>query len=194
MINSKILNEIIKDIKNVFKIRDKKKFVLENLPYLLFFYIGNIFASHVNSYIGGDIIDRIIVAFSQIDTLNYIPSLKIKNLIPGLILSVVIKLILIQKKKKAKKFREGREYGSARWGNEKDIEPYIDKKFENNVLLTQTERLTMNNRPKNPKYARNKNVLVIGGSGSGKTRFFVKPNLMQMHSSYVVTDPKGLTL
>ena len=191
MINSKILNEIIKDIKNVFKIRDKKKFVLENLPYLLFFYIGNIFASHVNSYVGGDIIDRILVAFSQIDTLNYIPSLKIKNLILGLILSVVIKLILIQKKKKAKKFREGREYGSARWGNEKDIEPYIDKKFENNVLLTQTERLTMNNRPKNPKYARNKNVLVIGGSGSGKTRFFVKPNLMQMHSSYVVTDPKG---
>jgi len=191
VINSKILNEIIKDIKNVFKIRDKKKFVLENLPYLLFFYIGNIFASHVNSYVGGDIIDRILVAFSQIDTLNYIPSLKIKNLIPGLILSVVIKLILIQKKKKAKKFREGREYGSARWGNEKDIEPYIDKKFENNVLITQTERLTMNNRPKNPKYARNKNVLVIGGSGSGKTRFFVKPNLMQMHSSYVVTDPKG---
>lgn len=191
MINSKILNEIIKDIKNVFKIRDKKKFVLENFPYLLFFYIGNIFASHVNFYVGGDIIDRILVAFSQIDTLKYIPSLKIKNLIPGLILSVVIKLILIQKKKKAKKFREGREYGSARWGNEKDIEPYIDKKFENNVLLTQTERLTMNNRPKNPKYARNKNVLVIGGSGSGKTRFFVKPNLMQMHSSYVVTDPKG---
>lgn len=191
MINSKILNEIIKDIKNVFKIRDKKKFVLENLPYLLFFYIGNIFASHVNSYVGGDIIDRILVAFSQIDTLKYIPSLKIKNLIPGLILSVVIKLILIQKKKNAKKFREGREYGSARWGNEKDIEPYIDKKFENNVLLTQTERLTMNNRPKNPKYARNKNVMVIGGSGSGKTRFFVKPNLMQMHSSYVVTDPKG---
>ncbi|HES3128459.1 TPA: type IV secretory system conjugative DNA transfer family protein [Streptococcus pyogenes] len=186
-----MLNEIIKDIKNVFKIRDKKKFVLENLPYLLFFYIGNIFASHVNSYVGGDIIDRILVAFSQIDTLKYIPSLKIKNLIPGLILSVVIKLILIQKKKKAKKFRDGREYGSARWGNEKDIEPYIDKKFENNVLLTQTERLTMNNRPKNPKYARNKNVLVIGGSGSGKTRFFVKPNLMQMHSSYVVTDPKG---
>lgn len=191
MINSKILNEIIKDIKNVFKIRDKKKFVLENLPYLLFFYIGNIFASHVNSYVGGDIIDRILVAFSQIDTLKYIPSLKIKNLIPGLILSVVIKLILIQKKKNAKKFREGREYGSARWGNEKDIEPYIDEKFENNVLLTQTERLTMNNRPKNPKYARNKNVMVIGGSGSGKTRFFVKPNLMQMHSSYVVTDPKG---
>ena len=191
MIDSKILNEIIKDIKNVFKIRDKKKFVLEKFPYLLFFYIGNIFASHVNSYVVGDIIDRILVAFSQIDTLKYIPSLKIKSLIPGLILSVVIKLILIQKKKKAKKFREGREYGSARWGNEKDIEPYIDKKFENNVLLTQTERLTMNNRPKNPKYARNKNVLVIGGSGSGKTRFFVKPNLMQMHSSYVVTDPKG---
>ncbi|MDO5714480.1 MAG: type IV secretory system conjugative DNA transfer family protein [Tissierellia bacterium] len=191
MINTKILNEILNDIKKIFKIRDKKKFVLENLPYLLFFYIGNIFAAHVNSYVGGDILDRVIVAFSQIDDLNYIPSFKIKNLIPGLILSLGIKLILIQKKKKAKKFREGREYGSARWGNEKDIEPYIDKKFENNVLLTQTESLTMNSRPKNPKYARNKNVLVVGGSGSGKTRFFVKPNLMQMHSSYVVTDPKG---
>ena len=131
------------------------------------------------------------VAFSQTDSLNYFLSFKIRNILAGVILALIIKLVLIQKKKKAKKFREGKEYGSARWGNEKDIEPYIDKKFENNILLTQTERLTMNNRPQNPKYARNKNVLVIGGSGSGKTRFFVKPNLMQMHSSYVVTDPKG---
>ncbi|HFH7242269.1 TPA: VirD4-like conjugal transfer protein, CD1115 family [Streptococcus agalactiae] len=181
----------MKDIKNVFHIRDKKRFILENLPYLVFFYIGNILASYINSYEGGDILDRIMVAFSQIDSLNYFLSFKIRNILAGLILALIIKLVLIQKKKKAKKFREGKEYGSARWGNEKDIEPYIDKKFENNILLTQTERLTMNNRPQNPKYARNKNVLVIGGSGSGKTRFFVKPNLMQMHSSYVVTDPKG---
>ena len=88
-------------------------------------------------------------------------------------------------------YRRGEEYGSARWGNAKDIEPYVDDKFENNILFTKTERLTMNGRPPNPKYARNKNVLVIGGSGSGKTRFYVKPNLMQMHSSYCVTDPKG---
>lgn len=91
----------------------------------------------------------------------------------------------------AKKYRHGMEYGSARWGGPKDIAPYIDPVFENNILLTQTERLTMNGRPKDPKTARNKNVLVIGGSGSGKTRFFVKPSLMQMHSSYCITDPKG---
>ena len=94
----------------------------------------------------------------------------------------------------AKKFRHGMEYGSARWGTPKDIEPYIDPVFENNIILTATERLMMSGRPKKPKYARNKNVIVIGGSGSGKTRFFVKPNLMQMHSSYVVTDPKGTVL
>lgn len=98
------------------------------------------------------------------------------------------------KVKNAKKFRQGVEYGSARWGNAKDIEPYMDSMFENDVLLTQTERLMMSGRPKEPKYARNKNILVIGGSGSGKTHFFVKPNLMQMHSSYVVTDPKGTVL
>ena len=131
------------------------------------------------------------VAISDIGTMSLLPSLKVRDLTVGLGLSLTIKLILWQKKKNAKKFREGKEYGSARWGNQKDIEPYIDKDFQNNVILTQTEFLTMNSRPKNPKYARNKNVLVIGGSGSGKTRFFIKPNLMQMHSSYVVTDPKG---
>ena len=95
------------------------------------------------------------------------------------------------KGKNAKKYRKGAEYGSARWGNAEDIKPYIDPEFQNNIILTQTERLTMNSRPKQPKYARNKNVVVIGGSGSGKTRFFVKPNLMQLHSSYVLTDPNG---
>lgn len=131
------------------------------------------------------------MAISEIGTISLLPSLKLRDLTVGLGLSLTIKLILWQKKKNAKKFREGKEYGSARWGTAKDIEPYIDKDFKNNVILTQTEFLTMNSRPKNPKYARNKNVLVIGGSGSGKTRFFIKPNLMQMHSSYVVTDPKG---
>ena len=106
----------------------------------------------------------------------------------------LIRLMVYFKGKNAKKYRKGIEYGSARWGNAEDIKPYTDPVFQNNVLLTQTERLTMNSRPKQPKYARNKNILVIGGSGSGKTRFFVKPNLMQMHSSYVVTDPKGTVL
>ena len=188
---TKILENIIKDLKNIFKIRDKKKFVLENLPYLVFFYFGNFFSHHINSYIGGDVLDRIMMAISEIDTISLLPSLKLRDLTVGLGLSLTIKLILWQKKKNAKKFREGKEYGSARWGTAKDIEPYIDKDFKNNIILTQTESLTMNSRPKNPKYARNKNVLVIGGSGSGKTRFFIKPNLMQMHSSYVVTDPKG---
>ena len=109
----------------------------------------------------------------------------------GIGVAALIKFIVYTKSKNVKKFRQGKEYGSARWGTKKDIEPYMDEKFQNNILLTQTERLTMNGRPANPKYARNKNVLVIGGSGSGKTRFYVKPNLMQMHLSYCVTDPKG---
>ena len=194
MIKTNILQAILKDLKNVFHIRDKKKFVLLNLPYLFFFYIGNIFSRQVNSYTGGDFIDRSIVALSDISNMSYLPSFRLNDLLIGIIFSVVIWFAVYNKKKNAKKFRQGKEYGSARWGNAKDIEPYMDEKFENNLLLTNTERLTMNGRPKMPKYARNKNVLVIGGSGSGKTRFFVKPNLMQMHSSYVVTDPKGTVL
>lgn len=104
---------------------------------------------------------------------------------------MVVKFVIIYRTKNARKYRLGVEYGSARWGTEKDIRPYADPEFENNIILTETESLTMSSRPKNPKYARNKNILVIGGSGSGKTRFFVKPNIMQMHSSYVITDPKG---
>lgn len=116
------------------------------------------------------------------------------ELLVGLTGAVGVKLMVYLKGKNAKKFRQGVEYGSARWGTAKDIAPFIDPVFENNILLTMTERLTMNGRPKNPKFARNKNVIVIGGSGSGKTRFYVKPNLMQMgkNISYVVTDPKGL--
>lgn len=188
---NKILEAILSDIKNLIKIDNPKKFILSNIPYLSFFYIGNIFSKHINSYVGGGIIDRIMVGISDVGTLSYIPSLNPRDLLVGISVAGLVKLIVYSKGKNKKKYRQGKEYGSARWGESKDIAPYIDPKFENNVLITNTERLTMNSRPKNPKYARNKNVLVIGGSGSGKTRFYVKPNLMQMHSSYVVTDPKG---
>ena len=120
-----------------------------------------------------------------------LPSFHLLDLLVGVITALLIRLIVYEKSKNAKKYRRNVEYGSARWGKPDDIAPYIDPDFRNNVILTRTERLTMNNRPKDPKTARNKNVLVVGGSGSGKTRFFVKPQIMQMHSSYVVTDPKG---
>ena len=186
-----MIDKILKDIKGIFKVQDKAKFVKQNIPYLAFFYIGNIFSYHVRSYTGGDVIDRIFQGILELNTMSFIPSIHLIDILVGVGVAALIKFIVYTKGKNAKKFRQGKEYGSARWGNKKDIEPYMDEKFQNNILLTQTERLTMNGRPSNPKYARNKNVLVIGGSGSGKTRFFVKPNLMQMHSSYCVTDPKG---
>lgn len=186
-----MIDKILKDIKGLFKVQDKVKFLKQNIPYLAFFYIGNIFSHHVRAYIGGDIIDKIFQGILEINTMSFLPSLHPTDIIMGVVVAVLIKFIVYTKGKNAKKFRQGKEYGSARWGMKKDIEPYMDEKFQNNILLTQTERLTMNGRPANPKYARNKNVLVIGGSGSGKTRFYVKPNLMQMHSSYCVTDPKG---
>ena len=186
-----MIDKILKDVKDALKIDSPKEFMIGWLPYILIFYFGNIFSKHVNVYVGGDIIDRVFTAILQIETMSFLPSLKANDLVIGLVIAGLVKAIVYTKGKKAKKFREGEEYGSARWGTKKDIEPYIDDKFQNNVILTQTEYLTMNSRPKNPKYARNKNVMVVGGSGSGKTRFYVKPNLMQMHSSYVVTDPKG---
>ena len=186
-----MIDKILKEIKGLFKVQDKAKFVKQNIPYLAFFYIGNIFSYHVRSYAGGDVIDKIFQGILELNTMSFIPSIHLIDILVGVGVATLIKFIVYTKGKNAKKFRQGKEYGSARWGNKKDIEPYMDEKFQNNILLTQTERLTMNGRPANPKYARNKNVLVIGGSGSGKTRFFVKPNLMQMHSSYCVTDPKG---
>ena len=186
-----MIDKILKDIKGLFKVQDKVKFLKRNIPYLAFFYLGNIFSNHVRSYVGGDVIDKIFQGILELNTMSFLPSIHPADILIGIGVAALIKFIVYTKGKNAKKFRQGKEYGSARWGTKKDIEPYMDEKFQNNILLTQTERLTMNGRPSNPKYARNKNVLVIGGSGSGKTRFYVKPNLMQMHSSYCITDPKG---
>ena len=186
-----MIDKILKDIKGLFKVQDKAKFLKQNIPYLAFFYVGNIFSHHVRTYTGGDVIDKIFQGILELNTMSLLPSIHPSDILMGVGVAILIKFIAYTEGKNAKKFRQGKEYGSARWGTTKDIQPYMDEKFQNNILLTQTERLTMNGRPANPKYARNKNVLVIGGSGSGKTRFYVKPNLMQMHSSYCVTDPKG---
>ena len=186
-----MIEKILKDIRGLFKVQDKAMFAKQNIPYLAFFYLGNIFSYHIRSYTGGDVIDKTLQGLLELNRMSFFPSLYLIDIIMGIGTAVLIKFIVYTKGKNAKKFRQGKEYGSARWGNRKDIEPYMDEKFQNNILLTKTERLSMNGRPSNPKYARNKNVLVIGGSGSGKTRFYVKPNLMQMHSSYCVTDPKG---
>ena len=186
-----MIEKIKKDIRGLFKVQDKAMFAKQNIPYLAFFYLGNIFSHHIRSYTGGDVIDKIFQGLLELNSMRFFPSLHCIDIFMGIGTSVLIKFIVYIKGKNAKKFRQGKEYGSARWGNRKDIEPYMDENFQNNILLTKTERLSMNGRPSNPKYARNKNVLVIGGSGSGKTRFYVKPNLMQMHSSYCVTDPKG---
>ena len=186
-----MIEKMIKDIRGIFKVQDKAMFAKQNIPYLAFFYLGNIFSHHIRSYTGGDVIDKTLQGLLELNRMSFFPSLYLIDIIMGIGTAVLIKFIVYIKGKNAKKFRQGKEYGSARWGSRKDIEPYMDENFQNNILLTKTERLSMNGRPSNPKYARNKNVLVIGGSGSGKTRFYVKPNLMQMHSSYCVTDPKG---
>ncbi|EBF5842098.1 type IV secretory system conjugative DNA transfer family protein [Listeria monocytogenes] len=173
-----------------------RKQVIIHLPYLLLFYLTDKLAELYRLILADTIIEKIILLVGHIDLLfrSYLPSFHLQDLCVATITVVFIRLVIYQKSKNAKKYRKGIEYGSARWGTKKDIAPYVDPVFKKNVLLTETERLMMNGRPKQPKYARNKNVLVIGGSGSGKTRFFVKPNLMQMHSSYVVTDPKGTVL
>ena len=178
------------------KIVNWKKLILPNLPYLLFVYLFDKVGQAARLAPGADLSGKLLSIGDGFNAAfaSAAPSFHPVDLLVGVAGAVLIRLIVYFKGKNAKKYRKGIEYGSARWGNAEDIKPYIDPVFENNVLLTQTERLMMNSRPKQPKYARNKNVLVIGGSGSGKTRFFVKPNLMQLHSSYVVTDPKGTVL
>ena len=172
-----------------------KRVVILSIPYLIIFYLADKCFWLYRHCIGDSMIEKIGVMLMnfQLAFTNWLPSFHMQDLLGGLVTALIFRLILYYKAKNAKKFRHGEEYGSARWGNRKDIEPFVDPIFENNIILTETERLTLNSRPKQPKYARNKNVIVIGGSGSGKTRFYVKPNLMQMtdHVSYVVTDPKG---
>ena len=173
-----------------------KKLVLLNLPYLLLGLFATNLGEAWRLAAGVDASAKMLSFFSTLPVAlgSWWPSLHPLDLAVGLCCGAALRLAVYLKGKNAKKYRHNMEYGSARWGTHDDIAPYIDPVFQNNVILTQTERLTMSSRPKNPKYARNKNVLVIGGSGSGKTRFWLKPNLMQMHSSYVVTDPKGTIL
>jgi len=175
---------------------DKKKVTMV-LPFLMLGYFFNKASQAFTSADGTELGEKILNGMTNFGHAfsNPLPSFKPIDLLIGAAGAVIIKLIVYVKGKNAKKFRKGCEYGSARWGTSEDIKPYMAEKFEDNVILTESERLTMESRPKSgPKYARNKNILVIGGSGSGKTRFFVKPNLLQMHSSYVVTDPKGTVL
>lgn len=170
-----------------------KKLILPNIPYVFIGLLATKLGQAARLSPGVDfsskamnIMQGISMAFE-----NIMPSFHPIDLLVGIAAAVIIRLVVYFKGKNAKKFRKNLEYGSARWGTREDIAPFMDPVFENNIILTQTESLMMSNRPKEPKNARNKNVLVIGGSGSGKTRFFLKPNLMQLHSSYVVTDPKG---
>ena len=173
-----------------------KKLILLNMPYILMGLFATNFGEAWRMAQGADASEKFLslVAVLPGALQSFWPSLHPLDLLVGLCCGVGLRLAVYLKSKNAKKYRHGLEYGSARWGTREDIAPYVDPVFQNNVILTKTESLTMNSRPKDPKTARNKNVLVIGGSGSGKTRFWLKPNLMQMHSSYVVTDPKGTIL
>lgn len=176
--------------------KDLKKLLILNLPFLFIWYFADKISwlyRMVDAKNAGMKIYGCMMYFKSAFK-NPLPSIHPVDMLVGVAVALLLKLAFYMKSKNAKKFRQGEEYGSARWGKPEDIKPYMDENPEQNIILSQTEGLTMNSRPKIPKYARNKNVLVIGGSGSGKTRFFVEPNLMQMHSSYVVTDPKGTIL
>lgn len=194
----KAAKNITKNLKSNFsEIKSNpKQLLLFSIPFIIVFWLGNKLSYSFRIINAPDFSSKIIPAFSEFSNsiTNPIPSFNFSDLLWGLIFAGIVSVVMIYKKKTAKKYRQGKEYGDARWGNRKDIIPYLDSvNFENNILLSQSERLTLG-KPSHPKYARNKNVMVIGSSGSGKTRFFVKPNLMQMHSSYVVTDPKGTVL
>ena len=173
--------------------RDIKRLLILNLPYLILGLVATNFGEAWRLAEGADSSAKILGFFNTLPVAlqNPLPSFYPLDLLVGIICGGGLRLAVYMKSKNAKKYRHNVEYGSARWGTTKDIEPFIAPKFEDNIILTRTERLMMSNRPKNPAHARNKNVLIVGGSGSGKTRFWLKPNLLQMHSSYVVTDPKG---
>lgn len=173
---------------------DVKKYVLPNLPYLFLFWFFSKVAEGYRLSIGADMVTKAMDALSNLGEVisqNPLPSFYSRDFLIGLTGAVIVRAVVYFKGKNAKKYRHGVEYGSARWGTSDDIKPFIDPDFNKNILLTQTERIMLG-RNKIPKYNINKNVLIIGGSGSGKTRFHVKPNLMQMNCSYCVTDPKGV--
>lgn len=175
---------------------DTRKILIQVVPYVLAAYFVNKISYGYRISSGGDFWSKVMALANDFGRCFRwpFPSFNLFDFLIGIAGGVGFKLLVVYRKKNAKKYRKGQEHGSARWGTEKDIAPFIDPDFYNNILLTQTERLQLNGRPSNPNYARNKNVLVVGGSGSGKTRFFVKPNLMQMNASFVVTDPKGTIL
>ena len=173
---------------------DLKKLLLHSFPYVFLFWFFDCVGEAYRLAAGADMVTKAMGAVSSLGDLiarNPFPSFHPRDLLTGLIGAACIRAAVYIKAKNAKKYRPGVEYGSARWGTAEDIKPFIDPKFDQNILLTQTERI-MVGRNKNPKYNINKNVLIIGGSGSGKTRYHVKPNLMQMNASYIVTDPTGL--
>jgi type IV secretion system protein VirD4 len=174
-------------------IRKIRQSILPNLPYAFLFWLFDKIGESYRVSPGSDILHRMVNAVGNLGAVisRSMLSLAPTDLLVGLIGAAAVCCYVTYKKKHAKKWRKDIEYGSARWGGKDDIEPYQDATPDNNIILTATESLTLNGRPAKPQYARNKNVLIVGGSGSGKTRYFVKPNIMQLHSSYVVTDPKG---
>ena len=190
-------NKLMQKWKNKAGVRlsalDKKKLVLTNLPYILTAFYADRASCLYRSSPGEDMGNKLLYAMEHADRIfaGILLSFDLKDLLVGVTVTVVLKLLVWQKQSDAKKLRKGIEYGSARWGNAEDIKPYMSEDPWMNIPLTATEALTMESRPKQPKYARNKNIVVIGGSGSGKTRFFVKPSVMQMNCSMVITDPKG---
>ena len=190
-------NKLMQKWKNKAGVRlsalDKKKLVLTNLPYVLTAFYADRASCLYRSSLGEDIGNKLLYAMEHADRIftGILLSFDLRDLLVGVTVAVILKLLVWQKQSDAKKLRKGIEYGSARWGNAEDIKPYMSKDPWMNIPLTATEALTMESRPKQPKYARNKNIVVIGGSGSGKTRFFVKPSVMQMNCSMVITDPKG---
>ena len=197
---SNLLEKIKRDIRSVWEqLKAKqqeinwKRVVVRNLPYGAFSYVCNKLAWFYHQSEQEVVLQKVLETINQIEQAFDFPLLSFaqEDIFIGVIGGITLKLVVIYKINHAKKFRPGREYGSARWGTAQDMKPYTDSVFEQNIILTATEYLTIQAYLIHPKFARNKNILVIGGSGSGKTRFFVKPNLMQMHSSYVITDPNG---
>ena len=195
--NKHTQNKLVSDIKKKLKKVQFSKVLKKAVPYIIFGYFGNKISYSFRLTTDKNFFMRLVKCLGNLGKAfeNIFPSLNGYDLLGGIITGILIWFVVFMKKKNAKKYRRGYEYGSARWGTEKDIENYMDtENLDNNIIITQTESIMLNGRPKKPEYAVNKNVLVIGGSGSGKTRFFVKPNLCQCHCSYILTDPKGTTL